>query len=70
MRKNNRLTVFGKQVKIRLLELDMEAQELAFAIGTSPVQLSRILHGIRPGKEQAAMIADILNIEYVEGEGA
>ena len=57
------LTVFGRQVKIRLLEKDMEARELAERIGTSPVQLSRILHGKRPGHEQIPKIASVLDID-------
>lgn len=57
------LTMFGRQVKIRLLERDMEARELAERIGTSPVQLSRILHGKRPGHAQIPMIARELDID-------
>lgn len=57
------LTVFGRQVKIRLLEKDMEARELAERIGTSPVQLSRILHGKRPGHAQIPKIASVLDID-------
>lgn len=63
MRNNSKLTPFGKQVKIRLLEMDMKACDLATQIGTSPVQISRILHGIRPGKKQVKRIAEILDIE-------
>ena len=57
------LTAFGRQVKIRLLERDMDARELAKRIGTSPVQISRILHGKRPGREQIPMIAQLLDID-------
>lgn len=57
------LTVFGRQVKIRLLEKNMEARELAEKIGTSPVQLSRILHGKRPGHAQIPKIARVLDID-------
>lgn len=57
------LTVFGRQVKIRLLEKNMEARELAEKIGTSPVQLSRILHGKRPGRAQIPKIARVLDID-------
>ena len=62
MRRNSDLTPFGRRVKIRLLELDMDARELAEAVGTSPVQISRILHGKRPGREQIPKIADVLGI--------
>lgn len=57
------LTMFGRQVKIRLLEKNMEARELAQQIGTSPVQLSRILHGKRPGHAQIPKIARVLDID-------
>lgn len=57
------LTPFGRLVKIRLLERGMEAEELARLIGTSPVQISRILHGKRPGHEQIPKIAELLGID-------
>ena len=57
------LTPFGRQVKIRLLERQMDARELAERIGTSPVQISRILHGKRPGHEQIPLIARLLDID-------
>ena len=57
------LTPFGRLVKIRLLERGMEAEELARLIGTSPVQISRILHGKRPGHEQIPKIAELLDID-------
>lgn len=61
--KMSELTAFGRQVKIRLLEREMDARELAQRIGTSPVQISRILHGKRPGHEQIPMIAQLLDID-------
>ena len=57
------LTPFGRQVKIRLLERQMDARQLAEKIGTSPVQISRILHGKRPGHEQIPQIARLLDID-------
>ena len=57
------LTPFGRQVKIRLLEKQMDARQLAEQIGTSPVQISRILHGKRPGHEQIPQIARLLDID-------
>ena len=64
MRKKNGLTQFGFTVKVELMKRGMEAQELASQIGTSPVQISRILHGEQPGYEIAPQIADILGIEW------
>ena len=69
MGKRSELTPFGRQVKIRLLERGMDASELARRVGTSPVQISRILHGKRPGREQIPKIASELGIELDEGAG-
>ena len=66
MGKRSELTPFGRQVKIRLLERGMDAVELARRVGTSPVQISRILHGKRPGREQIPKIASELGIELDE----
>lgn len=63
MGKTSELTPFGRKVKIRLLEREMDAEELARLIGTSPVQISRILHGKRPGHEQIPKIARLLDID-------
>ena len=68
MGKRSELTPFGRQVKIRLLERGMDAAELARRVGTSPVQISRILHGKRPGREQIPKIASELGIELDENQ--
>ena len=70
MRKKNDLTPFGISVKLELMKRGMEAQELASRIGTSPVQISRILHGGQPGFEIAPQIADILGIEWIREASA
>ena len=62
MSKVSDITPFGRMVKIRLLEKGMDARDLARAVGTSPVQISRILHGKRPGHEQIPRIAQFLGI--------
>lgn len=62
MRNTSEITPFGRRVKIRLLELDMDAKELAEQVGTSPVQISRILHGKRPGRKQIPKIAKVLGL--------
>lgn len=66
MGKQSDITPFGRLVKIRLLERGMNARELAQAVGTSPVQISRILHGKRPGREQVPRIAQVLDIQLDE----
>ena len=70
MRKKNDLTPFGIAVKLELMKRGMEAQELASQIGTSPVQISRILHGEQPGFEIAPQIAGILGIEWIREASA
>lgn len=69
MSKTSELTPFGRQVKIKLLELGIDARDLATETGISPVQISRILHGKRPGHKQVPIIAKYLGIRR-EGEGA
>ena len=64
MRRKNELTPFGIAVKVELMKRGMEANELAARIGTSPVQISRILHGEQPGYEIAPQIAEILGVEW------
>ena len=68
MRQTSEITPFGRRVKIRLLEMNMDARELARRVGTSPVQISRILHGTRPGREQIPRIAQVLGIEVDDTE--
>ena len=68
MRQTSEITPFGRRVKIRLLEMNMDARELARRVGTSPVQISRILHGKRPGREQIPKIASELGIELDENQ--
>lgn len=68
MGNRSELTPFGRQVKIRLLERGMDANELARRVGTSSVQISRILHGKRPGREQIPKIARVLDIQLAEDD--
>lgn len=70
MRRATDITPFGRRVKIRLLELGMDARQLAAAVGTSEVQISRIIHGKRPGYDQIPRIAEVLNIPLEEIEQA
>lgn len=70
MSRSSDITPFGRRVKIRLLELGMDARELAAAVGTSEVQISRIIHGKRPGHDQIPRIAEVLSIPLDEIEQA
>lgn len=70
MRRTSEITSFGRRVKVRLLELNMEQSDLARELGTSNVQISRILHGTRPGRQQVPRIARFLGIPLEEEEKA
>lgn len=48
--KGKKLTAFGKDVKKRLIDLDMTQNELARMIGTSSPNLSYILYGDHSGE--------------------
>ena len=49
--KDKKLTAFGKKVKKRLIDLDMEQRELAKQLGVSSTTISYILYGERSGEE-------------------
>lgn len=55
--RKNTLTPYGKEVKCRLIELNMTQVELAEMVGTSKQYLGKILHGKRSG----AMYIDSIN---------
>lgn len=61
--KKKRLTAFGKEVKERLLDLNMTQKQLAEKIGTSDVYLSMILHGERSGDKYRKEIEKVLNMK-------
>lgn len=54
---------FGKAVKKRLLDLDMQQNELAEQLGIRPCNLSRMLSGNRSGKTYRSRIMRILRME-------
>ena len=39
---------YGKQVQIRLIEVDMSQKELAKLVGVDPRRIADIIHGSRP----------------------
>lgn len=47
MKERKRPTDFGKYVKKRLIDLDMQQCELATAIGTTPSMITHIIYGER-----------------------
>lgn len=63
MSKQATLSNFGKQVKIRLIELDMTQVELADMLGIKKQYLTRILSGERTGRKYLASIMEILKLD-------
>lgn len=63
MRKNN--NEFGKEVKKRLIDMNMTQAELAKKLDTTPQYLCRILTGERSGIKYQNKIKGILKIDTV-----
>lgn len=61
--KGKKLTAFGKKVKKRLIDLDMEQKDLARRVGTSDANISYILYGDRSGEMWIAKICEVLEIK-------
>ena len=61
MRKRE-LTQYGKQVKHKLIELNMTQVELAEQVGTSKQYLGKILFGERAGTMYLEKIDRVLNL--------
>lgn len=57
------LTPYGKEVKHKLIELNMTQVELAEEIGTSKQYLGKILFGERAGTMYLEKIAQVLQID-------
>ena len=60
--KKRELTAYGKQVKHRLIELDMTQVELAETVGTSKQYLGKILYGERSGNMYLEHMNQVLGI--------
>lgn len=63
MAKKRQLTPFGKEVKHRLIELNMTQVELAELVGTSKQYLGKILFGERAGTMYLEKINQVLHME-------
>lgn len=57
-----RMTPLGKEIKRRLLELEMSQDELASLVGTSPQYVNHIIFGERSGEKYMEDIKRILGI--------
>ena len=60
MSRKRELTAYGKQVKHRLIELNMTQVELAEQVGTSKQYLGKILFGERTGAMYLEKIDQVL----------
>lgn len=60
MGRKRELTAFGKEVKHRLIELNMTQVELAEQIGTSKQYLGKILFGERSGEMYLEKINQVI----------
>ena len=71
MRKGNkRLTALGKLVVKTLADQDKTKSELAAEIGTTPVYLSYILHGVRPDTKYIPALIAALGLDPEDVEKA
>ncbi|SET16944.1 helix-turn-helix transcriptional regulator [[Clostridium] polysaccharolyticum] len=62
-KRQNTLTSYGKEVKCRLIELNMTQVQLAEMAGTTKQYLGKILHGTRSGAMYMESINRILGLE-------
>lgn len=56
------MTPMGKEIKRRLVELEMSQADLAAEIGTSPQYINHIIFGERSGEKYIEDICRVLNI--------
>ena len=63
MKQKWKLTPFGMQVKMRLLEKNMTVSELAERIGVKQSYLSQVLYGDKKGYKYMEQICSFLEIE-------
>lgn len=63
MGRKRELTPYGKDVKHRLIEMNMTQVELAEQIGTSKQYLGKILFGERAGTMYLDKISQILHMD-------
>lgn len=62
MSRKRELTSYGKQVKHKLIEMNMTQVELAEQVGTSKQYLGKILFGERAGTMYLEKIDQVLNL--------
>ena len=63
MARKRELTPYGKEVKHKLIELNMTQVELAEQVGTSKQYLGKILFGERAGTMYLEKIEQVLHVK-------
>lgn len=55
---------FGKEIKKRLIDLDMDAKDLAYALDYSPSYINEVLRGTRNSEAIKLKICEALGLDY------
>lgn len=62
MREKKKPTAFGRAVKVRLAELDMQQRDLADMLGVSRTQITYIIYGERKSLDWIDRICEVLDM--------
>lgn len=62
MRTRKKPTPFGRAIRMRLAELDMQQSDLADMLGISRAQITYIVYGERSGREWVERICEALKM--------
>lgn len=68
MKERRGATEFGKEIRKRLVDLDMDQTDLARQIGTSKAMITHIIYGDRSPEKWKAIICETLNLPRKSGE--
>lgn len=58
--------ITSKQLRIRLLEMDLTQQKIGAQLGLKQNTVSQILNGVTPGKRHQRAIAEMLGFDISE----
>ena len=58
------ITPFGKEIKKRMIDLDMDQKDLAEAINVTPSYISDVFRGARSGVKIKRKICEAVGLEY------
>ena len=57
---------FGKEIRKRLIDLDLEAKDLAAMLGYSSSYIGEVLRGTRKAKHIRSQICEAVGLDYDE----